>query len=247
MTPRERSRFAADTANEEVARPLGPLGSAREFITNARDRLRTHAGWSDGLGDCLTDRKTCLSGMACLPVTSGQLVQRTFGIKKSCITISVILWLCALAHITTDWWEPACGVDADLNDDGRTMNGEVMDVLDANDDNVVTLNEVQNTQEAVYACQRLYYSSPLYVLMSFLGGSFVAATCLITMLLRARIRKRDNIPVTVCAGLDDCCCAIICTPCVQCQLLRHEGLGEGRYEFTSPDGEPNDNTGFAQL
>jgi len=209
--------------------------------------LRSHAGWSDGLGDCLADRKTCLSGMACLPITTGQLVQRTCGIKKSCITLSVILWVCALANIVSNWWAPNCGVDADLNDDGRTMQGEVMDVLDTNDDNVVTLQELVGSQETIYSCQHLYYSSPFYMLMSFLGGSFIFATFVITMLVRAHIRKRDNISHTICAGLDDCCCALVCTPCVQCQLLRHEGLGEGRYELTSPDGAPDDNSGFAQL
>ena len=35
MTPLERSRFAAEHANEETPGSLGPAGSAREWIDNA--------------------------------------------------------------------------------------------------------------------------------------------------------------------------------------------------------------------
>ena len=54
---------------------------------------------------------------------------------------------------------------------------------------------------------------------------------------RATIRRRDNIPEESCGGgCEDCCCAFWCNPCVQCQILRHEGLGGGRYDLLSPTG-----------
>jgi len=212
-------------------------------MQQTRENIRAHHGWSDGLGDCLTDWKTCLSGMACMPIVTGQLVQRIYKVRMSCIILAVVLWLCALANLISQWYTP-CGVDTDVNDDGRTTQSEIASVLDANNDSILTLNDLVDIQATIYGCEAEYYSSFSYALVSFFGSGFMAGTCFLTMLLRAHIRKRDSIPVTVCAGLDDCCCAIVCTPCVQCQLLRHEGLGNGRYDLQSPTGEINDGTQF---
>ena len=124
---------------------------------------------------------------------------------------------------------------------------EIADAIDTNDDNRITISEVASQQQLVFDCESTYYNSWNYALFSVLGSGFVALTCVMTMLVRARVRKRDQIPVTLCAGLDDCVCAIVCTPCVQCQLLRHEGLGDGIYDVTSADGAPADGSGFQQL
>ena len=82
-----------------------------------------------------------------------------------------------------------------------------------------------------------YYSSGRFLAASVFGTFFLLGMCFLTMLGRSHIRKRDSIPVTVCTGFDDCCCAALCLPCVQCQLMRHEGLtGENGYLVVSPDG-----------
>ena len=41
------------------------------------------------------------------------------------------------------------------------------------------------------------------------------------MIIRSNLRKKYNIPPTVCGPYDDCCCAFWCTPCVACQMWRH--------------------------
>lgn len=56
---------------------------------------------------------------------------------------------------------------------------------------------------------------------------------------RQRIRERDNIPGTQCEDFLLSCC-----PCTQCctaaQLLRHEGLDEGKYQLCADTGSDTD-------
>ena len=85
-------------------------------------------------------------------------------------------------------------------------------------------------------CDGIYYSSAQYAIASILAGIFGCGMCVLTTLVRSYIRERDSIPATLCAGLDDVTCAICCLPCVQCQLMRHEGMTQGRYHLTSSDG-----------
>ena len=70
--------------------------------------------------------------------------------------------------------------------------------------------------------------------------SFLLSLCLwgFTWAIRRRIRTRDRIPATCCGcGLDDPVCALFCMPCVQCQVMRHEGMTYGRYDLCSPTGQ----------
>ena len=56
---------------------------------------------------------------------------------------------------------------------------------------------------------------------------------LILCRLRGKMRKRDRIPGNCC---EDLCCSWCCFYCTLCQLMRHEGLAEGRYSILSPTG-----------
>ena len=127
-----------------------------------------------------------------------------------CALIASALSLCAVASFVSNWVPPPC---------------DQKDVTYSYDD-------------AYAACAQSYYSSFGYVVISTLGLVFCLASCVITALVRAHVRKRDSIPATVCEGADDYCCAGCCLPCTQCQLLRHE-LGRSsadRYRLLSSDG-----------
>ena len=54
----------------------------------------------------------------------------------------------------------------------------------------------------------------------------------LTMIVRRTVRQRDRIEPRCGGGAcDDCLTSFFCQPCVQCQLMRHEGLTYGRYEL----------------
>ena len=54
-------------------------------------------------------------------------------------------------------------------------------------------------------------------------------------MIRQKIRMRDEIQETTCAGSEDCCCSWWCTPCTICQLMRHELHPDPmQYRFGSP-------------
>jgi len=60
-------------------------------------------------------------------------------------------------------------------------------------------------------------------------------SCLITCSVRKAIRKRDAIPASCCADYcDDCFCTWCCLPCMQCQILQHEGVTGSKYSLCSP-------------
>ena len=237
MTPLERSRFAADSANgEESPMPLGPLGSAREFINTTQENIRTHHGWSSGIGDCCADCKSMIAVTACQATTTGQLVERTWRKKNSCICVAAILWMGAIGNLVVNYYSPVCTAGMDVNGDGAVNQAELAKGLDANADGLISQDELADKTEDFYDCEQAYYTSGRYAIASLLGSIFVVGLAVLTMLLRRHIRKRDSIPVTVCAGLDDCVCAVVCLPCVQCQLMRHEGMVGDQYRLVSPDG-----------
>ena len=125
--------------------------------------------------------------------------------------MAAVLWIGALGSLMVNYYEPPCsGKDVDQDGDYDTLD--------------------------FAACDGVYYSSGQYALASFFAGIFGCGMCVLTTLVRSYIRKRDNIPATVCAGLDDLTCAVCCLPCVQCQLMRHEGMTSGRYSLSSSDG-----------
>ena len=67
-----------------------------------------------------------------------------------------------------------------------------------------------------------------------------ASLCIFAIIctVRSGIRRRDYIPPQFCCN--DCCedvwCSLLCAPCTQCMMLRHEGVTSHRYELTSPTG-----------
>ena len=219
MTPLERSRFATESANDE-ALPMGGAGFVG--ISSASVNIQSHHGWTSGIGDCCTDRKTSCAVLICEPTVMGQLVQRIWRRKYTCIIVSGLLWIGAIGNLISTWYVPPCEKVYDTDQDGRVSNAEANP--DANGDGLVTAREYLDKVEPYYDCQDDFYSSGRFIIASILGGLFMALMCLFTMLVRRHVRGRDSIPVTICAGFDDCLCAMFCLCCVQCQLLRHEGL-----------------------
>ena len=94
------------------------------------------------------------------------------------------------------------------------------------------------TRASLEACKTVqaYYDSPFFLGIAVVAFVFLPVTCLLTMALRAHIRKRDEIPPTIMAGLDECLCALACSLCVVSQAMRHEGLTHGRYKILSTSG-----------
>ena len=67
------------------------------------------------------------------------------------------------------------------------------------------------------------------------GLALMTVTTYLLVVVRGRLRARDDIPGTQQHDcLVSCCC---CTqPCVTCQIMRHEGLVKGSYQVFSSDG-----------
>jgi len=58
-------------------------------------------------------------------------------------------------------------------------------------------------------------------------------------MVRQRVRRDEKLEQQTCTcveGAEDCCCAWWCGPCTACLLLRHLGLGGGKYSMTSATG-----------
>jgi Cys-rich protein (TIGR01571 family) len=239
MTPLERSRFASEAANnDEVALPLGPLGTAREFLNSTRRNIRDHHGWTSGIGDCMSDWKSCCAVLLCEATVMGQLTERVWNRKYTCIIVATLLWAGAIGNLVATWYTPPCSVSVDENGDGY-VSQEEMAALDPNQDGFITTGELAERTDTYYDCEEAYYLSWRYGLASTLAVLFLAGMFTLTMLVRRHIRKRDSIPVTVCSGFDDCICAVVCLPCAQCQIMRHEGLVGDKYRLVSPNGTTN--------
>ena len=155
----------------------------------------------------------------------------------SCIVIATVLWIGAVGNLISTWYLPSnCDDYMDVNSDGVVNQQELMVAADSNQDGLITGNEMRAGVQPYYDCQSRYYSSAAFITFSTLGGIFLCGMCCLTMLVRRHVRHRDNIPATVCAGLDDCLCATCCLPCAQCQIMRHEGLIGAKYKLFSPNG-----------
>ena len=199
--------------------PLG-LGSARQWVDETRQNIRSHHGWSTGIGDCCSDCRSCCAVMVCEPTVMSQLVARVARRRQAFYVAAALLWAGAIGNLISLWYVPPCHLVYDANDDGRVNAQELYANVDPNDDGIVTGEELAMNAQPYNDCQTKYYSSWQFILASVLGSLFIAGMCLMTMLVRAHVRKRDSIPVTVCSGLDDCICALCCLMCVQCQLMQ---------------------------
>ena len=234
MTPLERSRFVSERANEDHPMMLNSAGQSAAAI---RDSIQSHHGWTTGIGDCCGDFKTCCAVMVCEATVMGQLVERIYRRKYSCVIITALLWLGAIGNLISFWYIPPCEKVYDGNKDGILTAEELLKDLDSNGDGVITGSEMQTKAQPYSDCVDVYYSSWPFILASTFGSLFVVAMWLLTCIVRMKVRVRDSIPATVCSGCDDCLCALFCPMCVQCQLMRHEGLSSDNYELLSPDGE----------
>lgn len=152
----------------------------------------------------------------------GQLVQRYVCRGAfTCTLIATFLWIGAVANVYVTFVKPPCG-------DPYWYSHT--------DDTAPTEEEYVKYLDEWRACEDAYYSSSSFAVASVLSTIFASGMCVFTMLVRSFVRDRDRIPATLCAGLDDCVCALCCLPCVQCQLMRHEGMTGGRYKLVSSDG-----------
>ena len=59
---------------------------------------------------------------------------------------------------------------------------------------------------------------------------------LIVCTVRKSIRTRDGIEPGGCGDAEDCCCALWCNSCTQCQLWRHERVKCAQYDLCSKTG-----------
>lgn len=217
MTPLERSRFAMDlshTAAPAAAASVEPLPSARQWLDSARQNVLSHHGWTSGALDCLGDIKSCCAVLVCFPTALGQLTERVWQTKCSCLFIALFLWIGAVASLYDSFGlgTMACN---ELWDPEAYSYGEETDYAE---------------------CVRDYYASPVYVAVAVITSACSVGGCVLLMCIRATLRQRDSIPATTCEWLDDCCCACLCGPCVQCQMMRHVGMKGERYTFASHDG-----------
>lgn len=153
MTPLERSRFAADSANTEEAQPLGPAGSARQWVDQTRESIRSHHGWTSGLGDCAADCKTCCAVCFCQPIVVGQLIERVYRRKWSCLLITAFLALGASGNLFATWYEPPCEKVYDTDRNGELTHEELN--ADANGDGTITATELVDKVSPYYDCQQV--------------------------------------------------------------------------------------------
>jgi hypothetical protein len=79
-------------------------------------------------------------------------------------------------------------------------------------------------------------ANPYVNVLGLLSLAGLLSSCVIIMLLRKFVRRRDGIQpgdCQCCCG-NDCCLATFCGACATCQLMRHEGLTGVRYKYCSP-------------
>lgn len=208
--------------SEQPMEPQTPLDSARQWINDTRRNIISGHGWTSGIFDCCSDCKSCWVVMVCGPTVTGQLFERVYSKKWVCATLATILWLCAIGNFWYSWLAPPCG-------------GEVYSFYQYSYDENSDGDTATATPPAVAACKK-YNSSPWPVLGALAASTIFLLMCFLTAYVRHFVRTRDSIPPTIgCGILDDLVCGGCCTACVQCQIMRHEGLTE-RYKLVSPDG-----------
>ena len=96
------------------------------------------------------------------------------------------------------------------------------------------------TWEPYYCWQYEYIMNPAAYVISCLPSLMMLFLLVLLCQVRARIRKKDQIPESCCDGngpCDDCCCIFCCTPCASCQMMQH--VTGGDYELCSETGTPN--------
>lgn len=195
--------------NPSEAAPLKGDGVVAGFSAPQR--------WRHGLCDCFGDCCVCMAVCCCWAVTPAQiyekavranLCQRTMGC--GCMGIFLLL---ALLYILNDVFNSIAYSYYNNITFADCCDQEFWESL--NQDN----SDHKWAFEVAEVC--LFFASII--------------TCCIVCHVRQQIRRRDQIPATICPETcEDCCCAWCCGPCTECQLLRHEGVTSAKYSLCSP-------------
>ena len=82
-------------------------------------------------------------------------------------------------------------------------------------------------------------ASPFFaVVANLVMIAYVVLVVHLGLTARKRVRMADQIPAVCCGDAEDCCCAYWCSCCASIQIMRHTGVPDGAYSFTSPTGTP---------
>ena len=167
--------------------------------------------FNSGLCDCFNDCCSCCAVSFCAPTVVAQLTERVLNPgRHTCVIVGLFLWSGALINVCLQ--EPPA------------QGGED-----------VTVSVGDDIMFHVSGSESSGSESPWYI--GAFAGVMSLALFILTCQVRRTIRRRDNIPATVCAGaIDDVLLSCCCLCCVQAQIMRHEGLIGGRYKLTSNDG-----------
>lgn len=177
--------------------------------------------WSSGMCECCSDCCTCWAGMCCSCIAVPQMWARVLDKRNmfGLVCAIFVITYCVYQFAYTQWWGKYMKLVNDLNtlyeDYGWDLRGECL-------------------KFGEQACWDNHMKT-MYNLASIFG---LILTILVTCFLcatRKAVRTRDGIPGD---DTQDCCLSFwcCCWPCTLCQIMRHEGLGNGKYNLCSNDG-----------
>lgn len=225
-----------------IAKAVPFSGSAPVGIVVVDSSKAAAGGWSSGLCDCASDCTSCWATVFCRPTVLGQLYEKLSRRPRACLIIATLLWLSALfkcggAHLVT----PVAAVLSVLPGSPDWLAHGVSSSPDWHMETVqVALpgeRDVLSRSETVIGT--VYVPSPTQQLVASLASLLFFGSLVVTCAVRRAIRQRDDIAATTCescGGFDDALHALVCYPCVTCQLMRHEGLTSGHYSLCAPTG-----------
>ena len=226
-SPKKAASGSAEPPPPEVAIgiPVPGLVETTPMLLPSRNEARS---WSSGVCDCCDDPVSCVAVIFCVPNVVGQLAQRTWRRPGLCVLVATCLWIGIAARLTTYVLPSTDYVRMKTWSRVTTRSsrsGHWEHAAGATGSAGVDEEWVETASTAASVAS--------------LAGLMA---CLLTCFVRNFIRRRDRIPSISCSCCcdlcDDCMCATWCLPCVQAQLMRHEGLTEGRYAVCSRDGNP---------
>jgi len=174
--------------------------------------------WKSDVLDCFADGRTCcvVFWLGCIPVA--QLWERIKGPKGACLSITIIFALLTGLYVYTialDMlvFQSRAACRASISADER---------LDC---------ERHGAGKSIEA-----RTEPYENFGQFLSICISVLALILLTKLRSHIRQRDRIAETQCNGCEDFCCALWCSSCLTCQLLRHEGLKGAEYKLCDAKG-----------
>jgi hypothetical protein len=162
--------------------------------------------------------------------------------KFTCLIVAAILWTGALGSLMVNYYSPPCsGKDMDEDGDYDTLDYAACDGIYYNSGKYA----IASFLAGIFGCGMCVLTTLVRSYIRKRDNIPVTGECRSPPHVRMRRNGpllspfvsfvRDAFP-SVCAGLDDVACAVCCLPCVQCQLMRHEGMTSGRYSLASSDG-----------